>query len=343
MNIFLIATLLSLALLVFGWNFERYRTRFVKTDLLIGTAFALGLASIAIIPELYDHVGEVFNLDKRYVAVSFIANIALLLAVLYAVSGLHKMRLKLAEMNRSLSIDQAPLADGGPQNKNVIQPVIPAYNEGDTICDVIRSLPDSVADYAVEPIVVSDGSVDDTARKAEINGTTVVEHPVNQGQGGALQTGFEMAHQNEADIVVTMDGDGQHPAEELRNLVKPIIDDEADFVMGSRYMGTDYSGNGLIRRAGIRTFTWVINVLCKAAVTDCTNGFRAIRGSELEDMTLTEEKFSAPELIIEARKHDLRIQEIPITIEERQAGETKKPQLGYALGLTRTILVTWLR
>lgn len=343
MNIFLVVTLLGLALLVFGWAFERYRTRFVKTDLLVGTVFALGLISIAIIPELYDQVGTVFNLNKRYVVVSFFANIALLLAVLYAVSGLHKMRLKLAELNRNLSLEQAPLADGGDRNANVIQPVIPAYNEGDAICDVICSLPERIAGYAVEPVVVSDGSADDTAQKAKGNDATVVEHPVNQGQGGALQTGFAIAKQNEADIVVTMDGDGQHPADELEDLVMPIIDDEADFVMGSRYKGTDYSENGLIRRAGIRTFTWVINLLCKAEITDCTNGFRAIRGSALQDMTLTEERFSAPELIIEARKHDLRIQEIPITVKERQAGETKKPQLSYAIGLTRTILVTWIR
>jgi len=87
----------------------------------------------------------------------------------------------------------------------------------------------------------------------------------------------------------------------------------------------------------------LINVLTKSEITDCTNGYRAIRGSELEKLSLTEERFSAPELIIEARKNGLRLQELPVTIEERQAGETKKPKLGYAFGLTRTILTTWIR
>ncbi|TKX83670.1 glycosyl transferase family 2, partial [Halorubrum sp. SS5] len=77
--------------------------------------------------------------------------------------------------------------------------------------------------------------------------------------------------------------------------------------------------------------------------TDCTNGYRAIRGSEIGKLTLTEERFSAPELIIEARKNGMQIEEIPIVIQEREAGETKKPQLGYALGLTRTVLTTWIR
>ncbi len=90
-------------------------------------------------------------------------------------------------------------------------------------------------------------------------------------------------------------------------------------------------------------FTWLINVLTKSNITDCTNGYRAIRGSELEEMTLREEKFSAPELIIEARKNGLRIREVPLVIHERKAGRTKKPQIHYALGLTRAILATWIR
>jgi len=114
-------------------------------------------------------------------------------------------------------------------------------------------------------------------------------------------------------------------------------------VMGSRYLGVDRSGNGTVRETGIQFFTRLINLLTKSDITDCTNGFRAIRGSRLEELTLTEERFSAPELIIEARKHGLRIKEIPITIEEREGGETKKPQLGYALGLSRTIFATWIR
>jgi hypothetical protein len=83
--------------------------------------------------------------------------------------------------------------------------------------------------------------------------------------------------------------------------------------------------------------------MARTDISDCTNGFRAIRGSRLGELTLTEERFSAPELIIESRKNGLRITEVPVTISEREAGETKKPGLGYAVGLTRTILVTWIR
>jgi len=86
--------------------------------------------------------------------------------------------------------------------------------------------------------------------------------------------------------------------------------------MGSRYRETDHSGNGAARQAGIRFFAWLINRLTKSAITDCTNGYRAIRGSEIDKLTITEEQFSALELIIEARKNGLQIKEIPIMIEE---------------------------
>ena len=115
-----------------------------------------------------------------------------------------------------------------------------------------------------------------------------------------MKTGFEVASRHDADVVVTMDADGQHPPEQLADVVAPIDEDEADYVLGSR-------------------------------------------GSRLDELTLTEERFSAPELIIESRKKGLRIVEVPVTVRERDAGETKKPGIGYALGLARTILATWTR
>lgn len=343
MNAVLEVVLLGFASVILLWGFERYRSRFVKADLLISVAIASGIALFVTVPMVFDRVGEALSIHSRFTTVSLLANATLLVFVLYLITKMRETRNDICELTRNLSISQAPEAvqtDGG---RGVINVVIPAYNEAKTIRPVISSLPDTIGGLTVEPIVVSDGSGDDTARRASIKGAVVVEHHLNQGQGGALKTGFEIARQNDADIVVTMDADGQHPADELERLVRPIIDDEADYVMGSRYRGTDLSGNGFTRETGIKVFTRIINFLTKADITDCTNGYRAIRGSELEKLTLTKERFSAPELIIEARKHGLRLKEIPITIEERQAGLTKKPKLGYAVGLTRTILTTWIR
>ena len=338
LNIFLV----GLAGMTLLWGFNRYRTRFVKTDLLIAFGIAGGLLAIVFIPQFFDWVGAFFSLQQRVFTILFLAILFLLGCLLYVLSLVRDTRSRMSELTRTLSVEQAgpTMTDGG---KDSIAVIIPAYNEEKTIKTVIESLPTSIQGYAITPIVVSDGSVDATADQANIDGTTVIEHPLNQGQGGALKTGFEIAEQRQAEIVVSMDGDGQHPAAELRRLVAPIINNEADYVMGSRHKGSDYSGNSAVRRVGIRTFTWLINRLTRSSITDCTNGFRAIRGSELSKLTLSEERFSAPELIIEARKNKLRLKEIPITIEERDAGETKKPQLGYAFGLARTILMTWIR
>ncbi|MHC3439857.1 glycosyltransferase family 2 protein [Natrialbaceae archaeon A-gly3] len=330
----------GIAVAILIWGFERYRSRFIKSDLLISVALASGLLVFVALPSVYDAVGTILNIDQRFVLLSLLAHLTMLAVVLYLLSTIRETNAQFGDLVRNLSANQVTKTDGG---ERTIFVVIPAYNEGETIRSVVESLPDTIRGYAVQPLVISDGSADDTAENAKYNGTAVVEHPVNQGQGGALKTGFQIALDRGASIVVTMDGDGQHPADELEQLVSPVIDDEADYVMGSRYKGEDHSGNSLVRESGIWVFTWLINVLTKSEITDCTNGFRAIRASRLEDMKLTEERFSAPELIIEARKNGLRLQEIPITIEERQAGETKKPQLMYAVGLTRAILTTWIR
>jgi len=331
---------LGAAAFVLLWGLERYRTRFARTDLLIAGIIAAGLSAFVLVPNLFYSLGEVLNIQKRFVVASLIGNLTLLAILLYVIGRLRAIRSDMTELNRMLSVKQAPQTDGGAEQLYV---VIPAYNEGETIRSVVGSLPEQVCGYEVQAVVVCDGCVDDTAEQASYNGTTVVEHHVNQGQGGALKTGFQIAMDNDASIVVTMDADGQHPADELDRLVRPIAEDRADYVMGSRYLGVDESGNGTVREAGIQFFTRAINVLTKSDITDCTNGYRAIRGSMLENLKLTEERFSAPELIIEARKNGLRIEEIPVTIEEREAGETKKPQLGYALGLSRAILATWIR
>ncbi|WP_222920210.1 glycosyltransferase family 2 protein [Natrinema sp. SYSU A 869] len=332
--------LLALTVAILYWGFDRYRRRFERSDLAIAVALAGGVASLVFVPEAFDVVGAALEIERRYVVVSLLATLVLLCVVLYALSVARAARDEVAALTRSLSVDQAPRTDGGAETVFV---VIPAYNEGDTVGTVVSSLPESVRGYDVQPLVVSDGSADETAARAASSGAMVVEHPINQGQGGALKTGFEIALENEAAIVVTADGDGQHPSSELDRLVAPIVEDEADYVMGSRYLGVDRSGNGVVRQTGIRFFTGLINVLMNTDITDCTNGYRAIRGSMLKQLTLTEERFNAPELIIEARKNGLRLEEIPIRIEDRKDGDSKKPKLGFAVGLTRIIVVAWLR
>ena len=152
-----------------------------------------------------------------------------------------------------------------------------AYNEEDAIAGVLEALPTELCGHGVTPIVVVDGGTDDTAEVVERAGHVAVRHEINRGQGDALRTGFALALERKAAIVVTMDADGQHRPEDLPRLLEPLLADEADYVQGSRYLG-EYDDAGGARDLGIRFFTRVVNLASGAGVTDCTNGFRAIRG-----------------------------------------------------------------
>lgn len=327
------------------WGFERYRTNFSKAEFLVAILLSGGVFVIGVFPDVFNILGSVLEIDRRPLTISLVTNIVMVLLLLYLLAQTRANQLSVAELTRNLAIKQASDddEDDEPADDPSVYVVIPAYNEAESIQGVVDSLPDSVHGHTLTPLVVSDGSTDGTVARIESTDAMVVNHPINQGQGGALRTGFEIARQNGADIVVTMDADGQHPVEYLDDLIEPVIADEADYVVGSRYIGVDNTKNGVTRQTGIRVFTTLINMMTKADVTDCTNGFRAIRSSKLRKMTLSEERFSAPELLIEARKNGLRIVEVPITVAQREAGQTKKPKLGYAVGLTRTILVTWIR
>ena len=341
LDVSLTLLLLLVSLLVLVWGFERYRTTFSKAEFGIALLISLGLLAVSVLPDAFVLLADLLNVRETFRAAQIIVNVVLVFLLLNAVSVIHDNRATVGDLTRSLTVQQASLSEEAPAESLYV--VIPAYNESGTIGDVLDSLPETVHGRTVRAVVVSDGSEDRTTRVAREHDAIVVEHPINQGQGGALKTGFTIARRHGAEIVATMDADGQHPADQLPDLIAPIVDDEADYVLGSRYRGEDASGNSIARRGGIRTFTWLINAMVKTDITDCTNGFRAIRGSRLGELTLTEERFSAPELIIEARKNGLRIAEAPVTIRERGAGETKKPGLGYAVGLARTILVTWIR
>jgi hypothetical protein len=140
-----------------------------------------------------------------------------------------------------------------------------------------------------------------------------------------------------------MDADGQHDPAALSALVEPVLAGEADYVQGSRFLG-DYDDAGGMRHAGIKGFTTLINTLGRTRVTDCTNGYRAIRGSGLARMRLVEDRFSAAEIIIEAASCGLRMREVPVHIRSRDVGESRKPRgPAYPLGYLAAILRSWTR
>nr|MBA3794773.1 glycosyltransferase family 2 protein [Rubrobacter sp.] len=197
--------------------------------------------------------------------------------------------------------------------------------------------------HEVKTVVVDDGSKDATADIAREEGVPVVTHVVNRGQGDALRTGFAIAQAERSLAVINLDADGQYKPEELDRLVGPIIEGKADFVLGSRFLGF-YEESGSVRHVGVVFFSRLISLLTGIKVSDCTNGYRAIRVSELHKMDLREDRFNANEITLEALRNKLRFHQVPVSMMTRAAGETKKPpRLAYPLGVFRVIISTWLR
>jgi hypothetical protein len=341
-NIRIIGLLISAALAIYGIA-GLWMGRLRRGDLLLALAVALVITVLSISPAAGNFLTELFRLENRLFAILVASTLVLFGLFFFLLTTVNSVRDELSELVRMIARTDYRRTRAVGDNGKTVAIVIPAYKEEATIERVLGSLPVEVLGYAVIPIVVVDGNYDDTEFIVQRLGHRVATHIVNRGQGGALRTGFQIAFEEQADIVVTMDADGQHRADDLPLLIGPVDRGEADYVMGSRFMG-EYADRGGTRHIGIVIFSLLISVLTGMRITDCTNGFRAIRADKLKLLDLREERSNAPELIIQAANHKLRILEIPIAILSRAEGESKKPRgLGYPLRFGLAMLKAWLR
>ncbi len=326
--------------------FSLWRRRagaFRRLDLLVGLGFAVTLAILSIWPGTADLLRGALQAYNRFNVAVFVA-ILILFGLYFALLGrVNSLSQSVNELVRALAKADFRRSHAlPPREDRVLSIVIPAYNEERAIRGVLTRLPAEVQGLQVEPIIVVDGASDDTEVVARQAGYLVVSHAMNRGVAAAIRTGLEIARYRGAEVVVTMDADGQHCPEEIDRLVQPILEDKADFVLGSRILGY-YEERGSIRHAGITFFSWLLSLLLGQRITDCSNGFRAIRASVLARMELHEDRI-APEMLIEAKRKGLRIVEVPVTVLRRAEGESKMPRhIRYPLGFLRTIIRVWLR
>jgi glycosyltransferase involved in cell wall biosynthesis len=221
--------------------------------------------------------------------------------------------------------------------------VIAAYNEEGAIGPVIERLPSVVCGLNTEVIVVADGCADGTAKEADAAGAIVCDVQVNRGQGAALRLGYRIAREGGARYIVTTDADGQYNPAEIESLVAPIVADRADFVTGSRRMGSEETKDP-VRRAGVRFFAVLVSALTGQKISDTTFGLRAMRAEVTGAVQLEQPQYQASELLIGVITHGYKVLEVPATIHKRAVGASKKGHnLIYGLRFMRVVVGTWWR
>lgn len=195
--------------------------------------------------------------------------------------------------------------------------VVPAYNEADTIGDVV----DGTRQQVDRVVVVDDGSDDATADVARRHGASVVEHAINTGVGGAVRTGYRYAIRHDYDFVLQIDADGQHDPAYIPRLLDAVAD--CDMVIASRYLNGSFEEYSTTRRLGIQFFTTVVNYLGGVDVTDVTSGFRVYRVSALETILHRSDRHWAVEQTLEAAENGLRIEEVSVEMPTRETGNSQ--------------------
>ena len=194
---------------------------------------------------------------------------------------------------------------------------IPAFNEEKNIAAIITKL----ADVTDTIIVCNDGSSDLTSDIAEKMGAFVINHEKNLGYGAAIRSIFLKAKELDGDILVTFDADGQHRIEDIEHVIKPIIDQEADLVIGSRFLDESEKEVPRYRKVGIKVITKITNASIKKQLTDSQSGFRAYSKKVLAELNPSELGMGiSTEILIKASSKNFRITEVPIKI--LYAGDT---------------------
>ena len=197
-----------------------------------------------------------------------------------------------------------------PQPPSNAWVVIAAYNEATVIGDVVADV--TAAGYRT--VVVDDGSRDRTAELAESAGAAVVRHPINLGQGAALQTGIEFALARGADTIVTFDADGQHRAADIAGLIDTLARHDADFALGSRFLGTAVNMPGS-RRWLLKAASWFTRATTGLSITDSHNGLRAMTRRGATHIHLRQNRMAhASEILHQIASSGLKYVETPVTI-----------------------------
>ncbi|CAB1065199.1 Glycosyl transferase, family 2 [Olavius sp. associated proteobacterium Delta 1] len=330
-------------------TFLVYRgARWNKSNFILLAMLNLSLITITINPNILNVLRDALSLQTAYrgriIALLIVSNIFLLFYILFTKLRLDRIHFQFDRLVRSLGSKEVQ------QNLALIkciQPamiLIPAYNEEENLKVLLPMIPRQIEGIPIGVLVVDDGSDDDSfSFAAEMNGICVVKNIINRGGGAALRLGYDILQRAGVRYCITMDADGQHRPEDIKKLLLPIIENRYDCVIGSRILGGREQSSWL-RITGVYFFGRIVSILLGKKITDPSSGFRAFRMEAMASIQLHEDQYHTSELIIEAVKKGLRIDEVPITILKRGYGKSKKGKdLAYGFHFARIIIKTWWR
>jgi glycosyltransferase involved in cell wall biosynthesis len=221
--------------------------------------------------------------------------------------------------------------------------VIPALNEAECVGGVLDAIPAEACGLPVQTIVVDDGSSDDTSGIARAHGAFVARLKQNLGQGAAFRVGYRLGREHGARYLVTLDADGQWDPADMAGVLQPVVEGEADFVLGSRVLGRAETDNRL-RGLGVRVFGVLVTALTRVKVTDTSSGLRAMLAEVTARVPQHEPQYQSSELLLGAIYCGYRIAERPIVMHKRAAGESKKGHdVMFGVRYANVLLRTWWR
>src|SRR3954471_11507800 len=221
--------------------------------------------------------------------------------------------------------------------------IVPAMNEEENVGRVVDEL--RAFDPALDVVVVDDGSFDRTAEVAREHGARVLRLPFNLGIGGAVQTGFRYAFEHDYDLAVRVDGDGQHDPAQLDAVLAPVLADEADIAVGSRFAARAGDGyrSSRSRRIGIRMLAWIVSRIVGRRVTDTTSGFQALNRKAIA-LFARDYPHDYPEVeaTVMVFRHRLRSVEVPVTMRERGGGRSSITALRSIYYMSKVLLAIFV-
>ncbi len=198
---------------------------------------------------------------------------------------------------------------------------LPAHNEKVSLPLVLKRIPAEIDGLPVETIVIDDGSTDATSEIARQHGAHVYRFPKNRGLGAAVREGLLRSYAHGATVAVMIDADNEYPADQIPDVVRPILLDEADYVFGSRFLGT-IDGMRLYRYIGNHVFTWLQCLLLKQRIYDGQSGMRAFSRAACKHAEIIHDYNYAQVLTLNLVRKGFRLQEVPIRYRVREAGKS---------------------